>query len=157
MNAIVAVDQNWGIGREGKLLAHIPEDMRFFREKTRGKVVIMGRRTLESLPGGRPLRDRVNVVLTTEADFAVEGAVAARDLAELKALIRPYAPEELFVIGGGQVYRALLPECEQVFVTKIQRAYPADTFFPNLDQMAEWRAEQGEPRCHEVCTYTRIG
>ena len=123
MNLIVAVDSNWAIGKENKLLVSIPQDMKFFRETTKGKVVAMGRKTLESFPGGQPLKNRVNVVLTTD-----------KMVDELKK----YDSEDIFVIGGESIYRQLLPYCTKAYITKIDHAYDADTYFPNLDEDPEW-------------------
>ena len=118
MNLIVAVDKNWAIGYGNKLLVSIPQDMKFFRETTSGKVVVMGRKTLESFPGGQPLKKRTNIVLTGNPN---------------------YPAEDVYVIGGESVYRALLPYCDKAYVTRIDHAYLADTYFPNLDEDPEWK------------------
>ena len=130
MIAIAAVCENGGIGREGALLFHIREDLRRFRQLTLGKTVVMGRRTLESLPGGRGLPDRRNLVLTRDPDFTAPGAEVIHDLAEV--------PEDAVVIGGESVYRQLLPRCGTVYVTKIFASPQADAFFPDLSRDIGW-------------------
>lgn len=145
MQAIVAADKNWGIGEKNRLLVSIPSDMKFFREKTTGKVVVMGRKTLESFPNGRPLKNRTNIVLTKNKDYAVKDAVIVHSEEELKEELRKYKEEEIFVIGGESVYRMLLPLCSAVYVTRIEQEFEADTFFPNLDEKKEWKmTEEGE-------------
>ena len=145
MQAIVAADKNWGIGKKNRLLVSIPSDMNFFREKTTGKVVVMGRKTLESFPNGRPLKNRTNIVLTKNKDYAVKDAVIVHSEEELKEELRKYKEEEIFVIGGESVYRMLLPLCSAVYVTRIEQEFEADTFFPNLDEKKEWKmTEEGE-------------
>jgi len=139
MNLIVAVDKNWAIGKENKLLVSIPADMKFFREETTGNVVVMGRKTLESFPNGQPLRDRTNIVLTKDKNYQVEGAIIVNSESELLEKLKDYQQEEIFVIGGGSVYEMLLPYCDTAHVTKIDFAYEADTYFPNLDETSEWQ------------------
>lgn len=138
MNLIVAVDKNWAIGNKNKLLASIPADMKFFREKTTGHVVVMGRKTLESFPNGLPLKKRTNIVLTGNREYQVKDAILVHTLEEMLEELKKYDSEELFVIGGESVYRMLLPYCDTAYVTKIDHAYEADTYFPNLDEMDEW-------------------
>lgn len=138
MNIIVAVDKNWAIGKNNKMMWSIPADMRFFREKTLTHVVVMGRKTLESFPGGLPLKNRTNIVLTGNLQYHAAGTVVVHTLEELLKKLKEYEGEELFVIGGESVYRQLLPYCDTAYVTKIDHAYDADTYFPNLDEMPEW-------------------
>lgn len=138
MNLIVAVDKNWGIGCGNRLLVSIPSDMKFFREATTGKVVVMGRKTLESFPGGQPLKNRTNIVLTSDKNYKVKGAVIVTSVEELLEELKKYNDDEIFVIGGESVYRQLLPYCNTAHVTKIDHVYDADTFFPNLDEMDDW-------------------
>ena len=138
MNLIVAVDKNWAIGCNNKLLVSIPADMKFFRSETTGKVVVMGRKTLESFPGGMPLKNRVNIVLTTDPDYKVKDAVIVHNMEELKKELEQYPTEQVYVIGGESIYRQLLPMCDVAHVTKICHAYEADTWFPNLDEMEDW-------------------
>ncbi|MGI6070891.1 MAG: dihydrofolate reductase [Blautia sp.] len=138
MNIIVAVDKNWAIGKENKLLVSIPADMKYFRTHTTGKVVVMGRKTLESFPGGMPLKKRTNIVLTRNADYQVKDAVVVHTVDELLEELKKYPSEDIYVIGGDSVYKQMLPYCDTAHVTKIDFAYEADTYFPNLDQMPEW-------------------
>ncbi len=143
MNIIVAADKNWAIGKNNKLLVSIPADMKMFRQTTTGKVVVMGRKTLESFPGGMPLKNRINIVLTKNMDYQVKGAVIVHSLEELLEELKQYDAEEIFVIGGESIYRMLLPYCDVAHVTKIDHAYEADTYFPNLDETGEWEITQG--------------
>nr|WP_294469007.1 dihydrofolate reductase [uncultured Sellimonas sp.] len=141
MKLIVNVDKNWAIGNKNKLLVSIPADMKFFRETTTGQVVIMGRKTLESFPGGQPLKNRTNIVLTRDPHYEAKGAVVVHSKEELLEEVRKYPEESLFVIGGESIYRMLLPYCTEAYVTKTDHAYEADTFFPNLDQEEDWILE----------------
>jgi dihydrofolate reductase len=138
MNMIVAVDKNWAIGNGNKLLVSIPQDMKFFRETTKEKIVAMGRKTLESFPAGQPLKKRVNIVLTTDMDYKVNGADIVHTLDEMLEELKKYPTEDIYVIGGESIYRQLLPYCDTAYVTKIDHAYVADTHFPNLDEDPEW-------------------
>ncbi|MBE5906702.1 MAG: dihydrofolate reductase [Lachnospiraceae bacterium] len=139
MNLIVAVDKNWGIGFENKLLVSIPDDMKFFRETTTGNVVVMGRKTLESFPGGRPLKNRTNIVLTRDPNYNGQGAVVVHSKEELMEELAKYDSDSIYVIGGESIYKMLLDECDVAHVTKIDYAYRADAHFPNLDEMPEWK------------------
>ncbi|MDL2250618.1 dihydrofolate reductase [Lachnospiraceae bacterium OttesenSCG-928-J05] len=139
MNLIVAVDKNWAIGKDNKLLVSIPADMKYFREMTTGKVVVMGRKTLESFPGGKPLANRTNLVLTTDTSYQKEGIITFLSVQELLEGLKEYAGDEVFVIGGESVYKELLPYCQKAYVTKIDLGYDADTYFPNLDEDKEWK------------------
>ena len=145
MKAILSADRNWGIGYGNKLLVSIPSDMKFFRQTTTGKVVVMGRKTLESFPNGQPLKNRTNIVLTSNPDYKVKDAVIVHSKEELLKTLEQYDSENIYIIGGESIYRMMLPYCDTVFVTKIDRAFQADTFFPNLDEMEEWQmTEEGE-------------
>ena len=143
MNLIAAVDRNWAIGKGGDQLCYIPADLKRFRALTTGHPVILGRKTLATFPGGRPLKGRRNLVLSRDPAFAPEGAEGFRDLDSLRAA----APADAFVIGGGSVYAALLDACDTAYITKIDAAWPeADAFFPDLDKDPAWVvAEEGEP------------
>ena len=154
MKAIVAVDQNWGIGCKGKLLVSIPADMKFFRSTTMGKVVVMGRKTLESFPNGAPLKDRVNIVLTKNPSFSKDGVIVVHDLDELHEELKKYNSDDVYVIGGAAVYEQLIDECDLAYVTKIDYAYEADAFFPNLDQKENWEvAVEGEEETYYDLEY----
>lgn len=140
MNLIAAVDEKWGIGKDGQLLVRIPLDQKMFRNDTLGKVCIMGRKTFESLPDSRPLDGRVNIVLTTREDFHPKGVDVCHSLEEVFELIkeRGYKDEDLFVIGGGQIYELFLPYCDIAHITKIEYEYHADTHMVNLDKAPDW-------------------
>ena len=142
MNMIVAVDSNWAIGHKGKLLVSIPEDMQFFRRDTTGKVVVMGRKTLESFPNGLPLKNRVNVVITKDKEYNVKDAIICHSIEEALEVLKQYNDEDIYVIGGESVYRQFLTYCSVAHVTKINYSYDADTYFPNLDEMDEWTIEE---------------
>lgn len=146
MNFIVAVDKNWAIGYKNELLVSIPDDMKFFRKTTTGKVVIMGKNTLESFPGKKPLKNRVNIVIALEKDYKVEGATVVYSIEEALEEAKKYNTEDVFVIGGGSIYRQMLPYCDTAYITYINNEYAADTFIPNLAQMQdEWYlAEESE-------------
>ena len=145
MKAILSADRNWGIGNGNKLLVSIPSDMKFFRQTTTGKVVVMGRKTLESFPNGQPLKNRTNIVLTENPDYRVKDAVIVHSKEELLKTLEQYDTEDIYIIGGESINRMMLPYCDTVLVTKIDRAFQADTFFPDLDKMEEWKmTEEGE-------------
>ncbi|MDO4322633.1 MAG: dihydrofolate reductase [Lachnospiraceae bacterium] len=139
MNLIVAVDKNWGIGCRNKLLVSIPADMKFFRETTSGKVVVMGRKTLESFPNGLPLKNRTNIVLTKNPNYHVKGAIVLHSPEEVLEELKKYEDDDIYIIGGESIYRQFLPYCSVAHVTKIDHAYEADAHFPNLDEKKEWR------------------
>ena len=145
MKAILSADKNWGIGYQNRLLVSIPSDMKLFRQTTTGKVVVMGRKTLESFPNGMPLKNRTNIVLTGNKGYHVKDAVIVHSKEELLEELKKYDTDDVYVIGGESIYRMLLPYCSTVYVTKIDQAFQADTFFPNLDEMDEWvMTEEGE-------------
>ena len=156
MNLIVAVDENWAIGRGGDLLAHMKEDMKFFRNTTKDHVVLMGRKTLDSFPGGQPLKNRTNIVLTANPEFEREGVIVVHSIEELLAEANKYPTEELFVIGGGRVYEELLPYCTKAYITHIHKTFEgADTWFPNLSEDGAWKlTETGESFEQDDFTYT---
>ncbi len=129
MKAIFHCDRHWGIGRNNDLMFSLPKDMKFFRDKTSGKVVVMGRNTLLSLPNG-PLKNRVNIVLSPSE---IEGVITAHDLDELFGEVKKYPPDDVFVIGGASVYRSLIPYCSEVLVTKVDADGGAEVFVPDLD------------------------
>ncbi len=139
MNLIAAVDRNWAIGKNNQLLVRIPMDQKFFRETTTGKVVVMGRKTLESFPNGLPLKNRTNIVLTRNKNYKVNDAIVVHSLEELHEELAKYPSEDIYVIGGEQIYKALVDECDVAHITKIDYAYDADAYFPNLDEKPEWK------------------
>ena len=138
MNLIVAVDNNWAIGNKNKLLNSIPEDMKFFRTTTTGKVVIMGRKTLESFPNGLPLKNRMNIVISAKEGYKVKDAVVVPSIEAALKEAGKYPTEDVYVIGGDSIYRQMLPYCDVAHVTKMDYCYEADTWFPNLDKDEEW-------------------
>ncbi len=139
MNLIVAVDKNWGIGFRNKLLVSIPEDMKFFRSQTNGKVIVMGRKTLEGFPNGLPLKNRTNIVLTKNPDYQVKGAVVCHSVEESLKELKKYPTEDIYVIGGDSVYKQFLPYCNVAHITRVDHAYEADTYFPDIEKLPEWR------------------
>lgn len=149
MNLIVAVDKNWAIGNKGKLLLSIPEDMKFFRETTTGNVVVMGKNTLKSFPNERPLKNRVNIVLTTDQSFSAGDAVIVHSIEEALKEIEKYKSENVYVIGGSMIYEEMLEYCDTAYVTYIDYSYEADKHFPNLDKMKEWKlVEESEEKTY---------
>lgn len=139
MKMIVAVDRQWAIGYQGKLLDHIPEDLKMFKKLTLGKTIIMGRKTLESLPNGEPLFNRTNVVLTSNTEYSKEGVIVVNNI---KTIINKYSDDNCFVIGGSELYSQLLNYCNEIYVTKIYYKYKnVDKFFPNLDNTIRWNCE----------------
>lgn len=138
ISAIVAVDNNWGIGYNGNLLEHIPEDLKYFKKLTSGYAVVMGRKTWDSLPK-KPLPNRFNVVITSQ-ERHFEEMTAFIPFSEAVSRLK-HSPKEddWFIIGGGQIYKELLPYCDKVYITKIFKNHDnIDTYFPNLDNMKEW-------------------
>lgn len=137
MFAVVNVDSQWGIGMENRLLVAIRADLQRFRRLTEGKTVILGRKTLETFPGGRPLKNRRNLILSRDPSYRVEGAECFRDLPTLLAAL-PSDTRDVAVIGGASVYAALLPYCDRVCLTRTLARLPADRFFPDLDALPNW-------------------
>ena len=134
MTAIVCVSRTWGIGRDGALLFHISADHKRFRALTVGKTVILGRKTLETFPGGKPLKDRRNIILSHRG-MEIPGAEVVHSFSEAVAL----AGDDAIVIGGASVYMALLNRCDCVHVTMVDADAEADSFFPRLDNSPDWR------------------
>lgn len=163
MNLIVAVDQNWGIGYQNRLLVSVPEDMKFFRRETNGKVVVMGRKTLESFPNGLPLKNRTNLVLTKNTGYQAKGAVVLHSVEAVLEELKKYPSEDVYVIGGDSIYQQFLPCCDVAHVTKIAHSYEADAYFPNIDRMPEWKltGESAEQTYFDLeytfCCYERQG
>lgn len=154
MNLMVAVDERWGIGKDGGLLTHLPEDMKYFRETTRGKTVVMGRKTLESFPGGKPLKNRVNLVLSRNREFSQEGILGCHSLEEAMEELKGCGEEDVFVIGGGLIYREFLPYCKKAYVTYIYHTFDSDTDFVDLDQDSEWEIQSvSEKKEHQGITF----
>lgn len=137
INLIVCVDRDWGIGLNGGELFNIKQDKEFFKHKTINKAVVMGRKTLDSLPDGKALSDRVNIVLTNDKDFEREGVIVCHSADEALNEIKKYP--ETFIIGGGEVYSQFLPYCERAYVTKADAQKTADTHMVNLDKETDWK------------------
>ena len=145
MKAIVAVDKKWGIGKKNDLLFSLPADMKFFRQTTSGKVVIMGSNTLKSFPGGNPLKNRTNIVLFPGGEKR-DDCIIVQSMEELSSELKKYNPDDIFVIGGAMFYKTMLPYCSEVFVTKVDADGGAEVFYENLDAKPEWSCVyQSEP------------
>lgn len=161
MKMIAAVDRNWAIGNKGELLAHLSGDMKFFRGKTAGNVVILGRKTLTTFPGGKPLKNRDNIVLTTNKDFDGQGAVVVNSVEELLEFIKRYNSDAVYVIGGESVYSQLLQYCDTAYITKFNEEFEADVYIENLDKSEEWIIEEESDPIEEkgigyhFCTYRK--
>lgn len=154
MNIITAVDNHWAIGNRGDLLARIPGDHKHFREKTQGRVVVLGRKTLQTFPQGRPLKDRTNIILSRNRNFSVKDALVVHSAEELLEELEKYDTGDVYCIGGESVYRLLLPHCDTAYITKIDRVYEADTWFPDLDRDPEWElVEEGEEQTYFDIAY----
>lgn len=162
MKLIVAVDKNWGIGKNNGLLFDLKQDMRHFVSYTRGKTVMMGYNTLLSLPGGMPLKGRNNIVLYPEGsdeDAQKKGYTLVRSLDELSKVLKKYDQNDAFVIGGAMMYRTMLPYCDEAIITKVDADGGASVFLDNLDALDNWRLENSEPPIDDggykitFCTY----
>ena len=142
--AIVHADKEWGIGKGNDMMFSLPKDMKFFRETTMGHTVVMGGKTLRSFPGQKPLKNRVNIVLSRGQ--VRDDCIIVRSYDELKNELKIRKNEEIFIIGGGEVYKELLPYCDGAFVTKVDAVGGAEVFFPNLDQHPDFVCvNEGEP------------
>ena len=145
MKAIVAVDKKWGIGKKNDLLFSLPEDMKYFREKTLNKTVVMGSNTLKSFPGGKPLKNRTNVVLFPGGEKR-DDCIIVESLEELALELKKYPSDDVFIIGGAMFYKTMLPYCSEVLVTKVDADGGAEVFYENLDEKPEWQMiSSGEP------------
>ena len=157
MKLIVAVDAQWGIGKNGDLLKSIPDDMLYYRATTRGKVVVMGYTTLLSLPNSKPAPGRLNLVLADIPGLRVSGAVVCGSMEQLHRMIGQFAPDDVFDIGGGSMYRQLMPYCCGAHITKMRFVGEADTFIPNLDEQPGWQvAKESELKDHEGLKYSFV-
>lgn len=162
MKLIAAADENWGIGKDGKLLFSLKQDMKFFRETTTGHIVVMGRKTLDSFPGKKPLKNRINIVLTRDKEFSREGVTVCGSVEEVTEEIQKLGRDDVFVIGGAQIYALFLPLCEEAVITKVHAKGNADTFIKNLDTDSEWKILQKSDTItennidFEFVTYKRI-
>lgn len=166
LSLVVAVDEGWGIGNDGKLLVYVSRDLKQFRALTTGKTVILGSKTLATFPGGKPLKNRRNIILSRREEYTVEGAEVAHSVDEALSLLKD--GEEAVVIGGERTYRQFLPLCDTAYVTRFERKFDADAFFPDLDSDGEWiLADNGEPLhaeptddppdlTYRFCVYKRV-
>lgn len=147
MKLIVAVDKKWGIGRNNDLLFSIPEDMKFFRSTTLNKVVVMGRKTLESFPNGNPLKNRINIVLTNDKSYSKEGAKIVHSVQEVAEAISDYNTDDVYIIGGASVYEIFCDYCDEAYVTMVEKDGGADKFMVNLSEKQNWElAEKSEKK-----------
>ena len=144
MNAIAAVSLNWGLGKDNGLLFHISEDMKRFRALTAGGTVIMGRKTLDSMPGGKALPKRRNIVITRDMAFARENVEVAHSVEEALAMAAGDDPDKVWVIGGGEIYKAMLPHCRLCYITRVYAQPESEVFFPDLDTMSNWKILRSE-------------
>ena len=154
MNLIVAVDKNWGIGRGGGLLANLPGDMKFFKETTMGKAVVIGRKTLESLPGGKGLPGRNNFVMTSNLNYKAQNCEVVNSEDELWEALSTCKDEDIFLIGGAAIYNSLYKKCDRLYVTKIDADLDADTFIADFDSDPEFEiVYESEPVSENGLTY----
>ena len=158
MNILVTVDKNWAIGNQGQLLVSIPEDQRLLREETQGGIIVMGRKTFETLPGKQPLYGRINVILSKDRNYQVKGAVVCHSLEETLEFLKQYSQASVFIIGGSSIYDQFLPYCDTVHATFLDYEYSADTHFPDLDKSGEWSltAESDEHTYFNLCYSFRM-
>ena len=155
MNTIVSVDLNWGIGYNNDLLFHVREDMLYFKRMTVGKVVVMGENTFYSLPNQKPLKDRINIVLSDKKDLNIEDVVVCNSLDELLEQLKQYNTEDVFIVGGQAIYALMLPYCNIAYITQFYANAVADKYFPNLAASAEWNLiEKSEPVENSGLTFT---
>ena len=155
MDLVVNVTENWGIGNQNELLVAISADLKRFRQLTTGRTVILGRKTLDTFPGGRPLKNRRNLILSRNPDFKVEGGEVYPGLEELMAHVTD--PDNTYVVGGAMVYNTMIGQCDRAYVTKIDAEYPADCWFPNLDADPNWEVEwEGEELEHDGVKYRYV-
>lgn len=153
ISLIVAADKNWAIGKDGKLLTSIPDDLRFFRQTTRDKVVIMGRKTVEGLPGGRPLPNRTTILVTRNPDYKMNDVIVVHSVEEALEEAEKYKTD-IYVAGGGEIYEQMLDYCDEALVTHIDYSYQADSYLPNLDKKPEWvLASESEEQTHFDIVY----
>ena len=155
MKCIAAVDKNWAIGFKGKLLVSIPNDQKMFRNETTGKVVVLGRKTLETFPGGLPLKMRTNIILSHDPGYTVKDAIVVHSDDELFKLLKQYKSDDIYIIGGESVYKRYVKYCDTAIITKIEQAYESDAFFPDLDKDPDWKmVAQSEEMTYFSVEYT---
>lgn len=155
MNLIAAVDKNWGIGYKGKLLVRIPSDQQWFQKATKGRVIVLGRKTLETFPNGLPLPARRNIILSRNPGFQVKGAEVTHSVEETLRLLKQYKSEDIYIAGGESIYRQFLPYCDVAHITRIDYEYQADACFPNLEELPDWElAADSEEQTYFDLEYT---
>ena len=155
MNLIVSADKHWSIGKNGRPLVNIPAERQLLLKETAGKVVVMGRKTLETLPGGQPLGGRTNVVLSADPSFKARGAVVCRSMEEALAYLEEFDPKDIYILGGESIYRQFLPYCTTAHVTSIDYTYDGDAYFPDLEEEEGWYlAEEGNEQTYFDLCYT---
>lgn len=166
MQLIAAVDKNWAIGYKGRMLVTIPADQKLFRQETMGKIVVMGRKTLLTLPGQRPLPGRINLIMTTDREFQIKDADICHSVDEVIQKLQRYKGEQgftgddIFIIGGQTVYEQFLPYCDTAHITYIDYAYQADTYLVNLEKEGWVVTEESEEQtffdlCYDFRKYKR--
>ena len=154
MNAIAAVSKSWGLGKANDLLFHISEDMKRFRALTAGGTVIMGRKTLDSMPGGKALPKRRNIVITRDRNFSRENVEVAHSIEEAIALTASEDTDKVWVIGGGEIYKAMLPHCRMCYMTHVEADPPCEVYFPDLGKLDNWKVlRHEEPQSDGTLTY----
>lgn len=157
MNIIAAVDKNMGIGYQNQLLVRIPNDQKWFQQTTMGKVIILGRKTLDTFPNKMPLKGRINIILTTDRSLKFKDAIMVYSMEELMAELKKYNSEDIYVVGGASVYEALLPYCDTAYITKIDYSYVADRYFPDIEKNGEWEIEsESEEQTYFDLEYTFV-
>ncbi|MDR2728150.1 MAG: dihydrofolate reductase [Chitinispirillales bacterium] len=157
MNLIAAVDNNWGIGYEGKLLFSIPEDMKQFKTLTENKVVVMGHSTLKSLPNSKVLKNRTNIVLSRNSNLQINNAAIYNSVEQLLSAIKSFNSNDVFIIGGQTVYEQLIDYCEFAYITKVNTQRNADRYFPDIERMSNWKIQdQSSEKCYNNLNYTFI-
>ena len=139
MKIVVAVDNNWAIGNKNQLLVSIPNDHKNFRRLTIGKVVVLGRKTLETFPQGQPLNGRTNIILSRDESYKTGDAIIVHSVDELLEKVKAYNTDDVYIIGGDSIYKQFLPYCDEAIVTKVDHEYEADAYFPNLDEDSAWK------------------
>lgn len=154
MNMIAAVVNNWAIGCQNSLLVHIPRDQKQFREMTEGKIIVVGRKTLNTFPQKQPLKNRMNIILSRDRQYRVRDAIVIHSIDELLEELKKYDDKQVYVAGGASIYEQLLPYCDTVYITKIDYAYQADAYFPRLDRLSDWElAQESEEQTYFDLTY----
>ena len=162
MKMIVCVSENFGIGNNGDLLFSLSPDMKFFRETTLGKVVVMGRGTLDSFPGGKALKNRTNVVITRDKNFAREDVVSFNSKDDVLEYVSQFDSDDVYIIGGAQIYELFRDACDEALVTKVYKTVPCDAYFFDIDKDPCWKlVQEGEKLIHEdlefaFCKYARV-